>query len=101
MGAYLKRVHFTHGNGYCLEPPIPHALFLTSDYALMVLAHCVECGEELQVEIPLEQLIAACPGVPRPASASMVITADHRAFLRALHIDPDLEASESRKEDTR
>lgn len=101
MAAHLKRLNFCHGNGYCLGMPIPHSLFLTSDYALLVAAHCVDCGGKFQVEIPLEQLIAACPGVPRPASASTPITADDIAFLRDLHIDPNLENSESRKEDTR
>lgn len=97
MAARLKQLHFVHGNGYCLERPIPHALFLTSDYALLILAHCVECGEDLHVEIPLEQLIAACPGVPGPASASTLLTADDIEFLRALHIVPDLETNETRK----
>jgi len=101
MAARLKRLNFRHGNGYCLGMPIPHSLFLTSNYALQVAAHCVDCGGEFKVEIPLEQLIAACPGVSRPASASTLITADDIAFLRALHIDPNLENSESRKEDTR
>lgn len=51
-----------------------HSLFLTSDYALLVAAHCVDCGGEFHVEIPLEQLIAACPGVPPPAPASAFFT---------------------------
>ena len=101
MAVHLKRLHFSHGNGYCLGMPIPYALFLTSDYALLVAAYCVDCGGEFQVEIPLEQLVAACPGEPRPASAPRLITADDRAFLRALHIDPDLENSKSRNRDTR
>jgi hypothetical protein len=80
--------------------PIPHSLFLTSNYALVVGAQCFDCGDEFQVEIPLEDLIAACPGVPRPASASTLITADDIAFLRALHIDPNLE-NKSQKGDIR
>ena len=101
MAAHLKRLNFCHGNGYCLGMPIPHSLFVTSNYELLVAAHCEECGGDFHVEIPLEQLIAACPGVPRPASASTLITADDIAFLRALHIDPNLENSASRKGDTR
>jgi hypothetical protein len=94
MAAHLKRLNFCHGNGYCREMPILHSLFLTSNYALLVAVHCVDCGEEFQVEIPLEQLIASCPSVPRPASASTLITADDIAFLRALHINPNPENSE-------
>jgi hypothetical protein len=100
MAVHLKRLHFSHGNGYCLGMPIPHSLFLTSNYELLVAAHCVDCGGEFRVEIPIEQLIAACPGVSGPASASTLITADDIAFLRDLHIDPNLENSESRKADT-
>jgi hypothetical protein len=100
MAAHLKPLNFCHGNGYCLGMTIPHSLFLTSNYALLVAAHCVDCGGEFQVEIPLEQLIAGCPSIPRRDSASMLITADDTAFLQALHIDPNLENSERRKEDT-
>jgi hypothetical protein len=81
--------------------PIPHSLFLTSNQALLVAGHCLDCGDEFQVEIPLEDLIAACPGVPRPASASTLITADDIAFLRALRIDPNLENSKSQRGDIR
>jgi len=101
MVAHLKRLDFCHGNGYCQGMPIPHSLFLTSNYALLVAAHCLDCGGEFQVEIPLEELIAACPGVPRPALASTLITSDDIAFLRALHIDPNLQNNKSRRGDIR
>ena len=101
MVAHLKQLNFCHGNGYCQGMPIPHSLFLTSNYALLVGGYCLDCGDEFQVEIPLEDLIAACPGVPRPASASMLITADDIAFLRALRIDPNLENGKSRRGDIR
>jgi hypothetical protein len=81
--------------------PIPHSLFLTSNEALLVAAQCLNCGDEFQLEIPLEDLIAACPGVPRPTSAFTLITADDIAFLRALRIDPNLENSKSRRGDIR
>ena len=101
MVAHLKQLNFCHGNGDCQGMPIPNSLFLTSNEALLVAAQCLNCGDEFQLEIPLEDLIAACPGIPRPASAYTLITADDIAFLRALRIDPNLENSESRKKDTR
>ena len=101
MVAHLKQLNFCHGNGDCQGMPIPHSLFLTSNYALLVAAHCLDCGGEFQVEIPLEELIAACPGVPRPASAYTLITAADIAFLRALRIDPNLENSKSQRGDIR
>ena len=99
MVAHLKQLNFCHGNGDCQGMPIPHSLFLTSNYALLVAGHCLDCGGEFQMEIPLEELIAACPGIPRPASASTLITADDIAFLRALHIDPNLQNNKSRTGD--
>jgi hypothetical protein len=97
MPAHLKRLNF-HGNGYC-QGMLPHSLFLTSQYALLVAAHCCDCGGEFQVEIPIEQLIAACPGVPRATRASALITADDVAFLRDLHINPNLETSDMQNGD--
>jgi hypothetical protein len=99
--AHLKQLNLCHGNGNCQGMPIPHSLFLTSNEALLVGAQCLDCGDEFEVEIPLEDLIAACPGVPRPASASTLITADDIAFLHALRIDPNLENSKSRRGDIR
>ena len=101
MVAHLKRLDFCHGTRYCQGMPIPHSLFLTSNCALLVAAHCLDCGGEFQVEIPFEELIAACPGVPRPASSSTLITADDLAFLRALHIDPNLQNNKSWRGDIR
>ena len=91
----LRQLNFSHGNGYCAGTPIPHALFLTSNYTLVVIAHCFDCGGDFQADLPFEQLIVACPGTPRSSFTPTVITADDIAFLRALHIDPNLEKNEN------
>jgi hypothetical protein len=48
MPAHLKRLNLTHGNGYC-QGMVPHSLFLTSHYALLVPAHCCDCGGEFRM----------------------------------------------------
>jgi len=97
MPRYLRLLDFSHGNGYCAGALIPHALFLTSEYTVLVIAHCCDCDADFQAELPIEQLIAACPGTPRTIPPPTFITADDIAFLRALHIDPDLETNEKQK----
>ena len=99
MPRYLRQLNFSHGNGYCVGTPIPHTLFLTSNYTLLVIAHCCDCGLDFQAELPFERLIAACPGIPRTTLPPTLITADDIEFLRALHIDPNLETNENPKDE--
>jgi len=96
MPRYLRQLDFSHGNGYCAGALIPHDLFLTSEYTLLVIAHCCDCEADFQAELPIEQLIAACPGIPR-ATVPPTLTTDDIAFLRDLHIDPDLKTTENQK----
>jgi hypothetical protein len=100
MPRHLRQLNFSHGNGYCVGTPVPQTLFVTSNYTLLVIAHCCDCGVDFQAELPFERLIAACPaGIPRTALPPTLITAGDIAFLRALHIDPNLETNENQKDE--
>jgi hypothetical protein len=63
------------------------------------MAHCCDCDVDFQAELPFEQLIAACPGIPRTTLPPTLITSDNIAFLRALHIDPNLETNQNQKDE--
>jgi hypothetical protein len=89
MSELVRQLQFCHRREDCDGTPIPYSLFLTSNYELLVLAHCKDCGGEFQAEIPLERLIVSCPGIPR-ITGMPVITADDVAFLQKMHIEPDL-----------
>jgi hypothetical protein len=63
MSELVRQLQFCHRREDCDGTPIPYSLFLTSNYELLVLAHCKGCGGEFQAEIPLERLIVSCPGI--------------------------------------